>query len=143
MDFVAPLVPLGLMAGRIGNFINGELWGKVSTVPWAMVFPDPRAGGVPRHPSPLYEAFLEGLVLFIILWIFSRKSRPYGAISGLFLACYGIFRFAVEFVRLPDEQIGYLAFNWVTMGQLLSAPMALFGIGLVIWSYRGTGRHPT
>ena len=142
-DFIAPLVPIGLGAGRIGNFINGELWGKVSSVPWAMIFPDPRAGSVPRHPSPLYEAFLEGLVLFVILWLFSRKSRPFGSVSGLFLACYGIFRFTVEFVRMPDEHIGYLAFNWVTMGQLLSAPMTLFGIGLMIWSYRTTGRRPT
>jgi len=142
-DFVAPLVPLGLGAGRIGNFINGELWGKASGLPWAVVFRDPRAGGVPRHPTELYEAFLEGLVLFFILWIFSGRPRPRMAVSGLFLLCYGTFRFAVELVRLPDPQIGYLAFGWLTMGQALSAPMILAGAGLFWLAYhrpeRSTG----
>jgi len=134
-DFLAPLVPIGLGAGRIGNFINGELWGRVSDVPWAMVFPDPRAGALPRHPSQLYEAFLEGLVLFIILWLYSRKPRPTMAVSGMFLFCYGMFRFILEFARMPDAQIGYIAFNWLTMGQILSTPMVLAGAGLVWWAY--------
>ena len=134
-DFLAPLVPLGLGAGRIGNFINGELWGKVSHLPWAVVFPNPRAGGVPRHPTELYEAFLEGVVLFIILWIYSKRPRPRMAVSGLFLLCYGVFRFAVELVRLPDPQLGYLAFGWLTMGQVLSAPMILAGAVLLWLAY--------
>ncbi|CAH9014297.1 prolipoprotein diacylglyceryl transferase [Candidatus Nitrosacidococcus sp. I8] len=134
-DFIAPLIPIGLGTGRIGNFINGELWGKVTALPWAIVFPDPRAGDLPRHPSQLYEAGLEGLVLFLILWLFSGKKRPTKAISGLFLICYGLFRFAVEFVRIPDSQLGYLAFNWLTMGQILSFPMIILGITLFGWSY--------
>jgi len=133
-DFLAPLVPIGLGAGRIGNFINGELWGKVSDLPWAMVFPN--GGPLPRHPSQLYEAFLEGLVLFSILWLFSRKPRPRMAVSGLFLLCYGLFRFVVEFVRVPDAQVGYLALNWVTMGQILSTPLIIGGTGLLWWAYR-------
>jgi phosphatidylglycerol:prolipoprotein diacylglycerol transferase len=133
-DFVAPLVPIGLGAGRIGNFINGELWGRVSDVPWAMVFP--LAGPLPRHPSQLYEAFLEGLILFIVVWVYSSKPRPTRAVSGLFLGCYGTFRFLVELVRQPDPQLGYLAFGWVTMGQLLSVPMALAGVLLLWWAYR-------
>jgi phosphatidylglycerol:prolipoprotein diacylglycerol transferase len=141
-DFVAPLVPIGLGAGRIGNFINGELWGRVSDVPWAMVFP--AAGPLPRHPSQLYEAFLEGLVLFVVLWSFSRKPRPTRAVSGLFLLGYGTFRFLVELVREPDPQLGYLAFGWVTMGQILSLPMVLAGALLLWWAYRGAshGREP-
>jgi len=135
-DFLAPVVPIGLGCGRIGNFINGELWGKPSSLPWAMIFPDPRAGGIPRHPSQLYEALLEGLVLFIILWWFSAKPRPRMAVSGLFLLCYGIFRFAVEFIRVPDPQLGYLAWGWLTMGQILSTPMILAGIILLILAYR-------
>jgi len=133
-DFLAPLVPIGLGAGRLGNFINGELWGKVSDVPWAMVFPT--GGPLPRHPSQLYEAFLEGVVLFIILWVFSSKPRPRMAVSGLFLLCYGLFRFAIEFVRMPDAQLGYLAFGWVTMGQVLSTPLIIAGGGLLWWAYR-------
>ena len=133
-DFLAPLVPIGLGAGRIGNFINGELWGKVSDVPWAMVFPT--GGPLPRHPSQLYEAFLEGLVLFTILWLFSKKPRPRMAVSGLFLLCYGMFRFIVEFVRVPDAQLGYLALGWVTMGQILSAPLMIAGGTLLWWAYR-------
>jgi phosphatidylglycerol:prolipoprotein diacylglycerol transferase len=135
-DFVAPLVPIGLGAGRIGNFINGELWGRVSHLPWAMVFPDPRAGGVPRHPSQLYEACLEGLALFVILWLYSRRPRPTMAVSGMFLIFYGMFRFVLEFTRMPDAQIGFVAFGWLTMGQILSTPMVLAGAGLVWWSYR-------
>ena len=135
-DFIAPVVPIGLGCGRIGNFINGELWGGPSDLPWAMVFPDPLAGGIPRHPSQLYEAFLEGLVLFIILWWFSKTPRPVKAVSGLFLIGYGFFRFMVEFVRVPDQHIGYLAFDWLTMGMLLSLPMIVFGLLLMILAYK-------
>lgn len=131
-DFTAPLVPLGLLAGRIGNFINGELWGKTTDVAWAMVFPDPRAGGLPRHPSQLYEAGLEGLALFLIVWFFSASPRKRGAVSGMFCLCYGIFRIALEFVRLPDPQLGYLAFGWLTMGQLLSLPVVAIGLWLLL-----------
>jgi phosphatidylglycerol---prolipoprotein diacylglyceryl transferase len=131
-DFTAPLAPLGLFVGRLGNFINGELWGKPSTAPWAMIFPDPRSGGIPRHPSQLYEASLEGLALFCILWFYSAKPRPTGAVAGLFCVCYGIFRFTVEFFRVPDPQLGYLALGWVTMGQLLSLPLIAFGIWLLL-----------
>lgn len=125
-DFIAPLVPPGLFFGRLGNFINGELWGKVSDAPWAVIFPG--AGNMGRHPSQLYEALLEGLALFLIVWTYSAKPRKPGAVSGLFALFYGVFRFAVEFVRLPDAHIGYLAFGWLTMGQLLCLP--LIGIGL-------------
>lgn len=137
-DFVAPLVPIGLGAGRVGNFINGELWGRVTDLPWAMVFADPRAGGLPRHPSQLYEALFEGLALFLVLWLYSRRPRPTMAVSGLFLACYGAFRFLVEFTRMPDEQIGFIAGGWLTMGQLLSLPMLLAGIALLAVAYRRT-----
>ncbi|OUR65772.1 prolipoprotein diacylglyceryl transferase [Methylophaga sp. 42_25_T18] len=133
-DFIAPLVPIGLLTGRIGNFINSELWGKVSDVPWAIVFPN--GGPLARHPSQLYEAVLEGLVLFIILWLYSAKSKPVGAISGLFLLGYGTFRFLVEFVRIPDPQYGYLAFNWLTMGQVLSLPMIVIGLYLIGRAYQ-------
>lgn len=133
-DFTAPLVPIGLGAGRIGNFINGELWGKVSDVPWAMVFPT--GGPLPRHPSQLYEAVLEGLLLFVILWTYSRKPRPAMAVSGLFLLGYGLFRFLVEFVRMPDVQLGYLALGWITMGQILSTPLIIGGAALLWWAYR-------
>ncbi len=134
-DFIAPLVPIGLFAGRIGNFINGELWGKQSDVPWAMVFPS--GGEVARHPSQLYQAALEGIALFVILWFFSRKPKPTMAVSGMFLLCYGVFRFVVEFVRVPDQHLGYLALEWVTMGQILSLPMILFGAFLLAWAYKG------
>lgn len=129
-DFVAPLVPPGLFFGRLGNFINGELWGNVSTVPWAMVFP--HAGPAARHPSQLYEALLEGLVLFVMVWIFSAKRRPEGAVSGLFALGYGVFRFGVEFVRTPDAHLGYLAFGWLTMGQLLCLPLMAVGLWLLL-----------
>jgi len=134
-DFVAPAVPVGLFFGRIANFINGELWGAPTLLPWAMVFPDPRAGTLPRHPTQLYEAFLEGIVLFIILWWYSSKPRPLMATTGLFLLGYGAFRFLVEFVREPDANIGYLALNWVTMGQVLSFPMILFGVLLLLMAW--------
>ncbi len=132
-DFIAPLVPLGLGAGRIGNFINAELWGRPADVPWAMIFPN--IDNLPRHPSQLYEFALEGLVLFALLWWFSRKPRPVGAVSGLFLLGYAIFRFAVEYTREPDGFLGLLALGF-SMGQWLSAPMALAGIGLLLWAYR-------
>jgi phosphatidylglycerol---prolipoprotein diacylglyceryl transferase len=133
-DLIAPMVPIGLGAGRIGNFINGELWGRVTDVPWAMIFPN--AGGVPRHPSQLYEFFLEGVVMFLVLWLFSQKPRPRWAVSGLFLICYGIFRFFVECYREPDEQVGYLVYGWLTEGQLLSIPMILLGLAMLLWAYR-------
>ena len=129
-DFVAPLIPFGLGVGRIGNFMNGELWGRVTDVPWAIIFPE--AGPEPRHPSQLYQFALEGVVLFIILNLFWRKHPPRGAISGLFLLFYGLFRFLVEFVRQPDSQLG-LYFNEISMGQILSTPMIVAG-GLMVWA---------
>src|SRR5690554_718112 len=134
-DFVAPLVPVGLGAGRVGNFINGELWGKPTDLPWGMVFPQAQ-DALARHPSQLYQVALEGVALFAILWWFSSRERPKMAVSGLFLLCYGIFRFMVEFVRLPDAQLGYLAFDWVTMGQVLSLPMIIAGAALLAIAYR-------
>lgn len=135
LDFIAPFVPIGLGAGRIGNFINAELWGKATDVSWAMVFPtDPEQ--LARHPSQLYQFALEGVALFIILWLYSRKPRPTMAVSGMFALFYGIFRFIVEFVRVPDAQLGYLAFDWLTMGQVLCIPMILGGIGLIIFAYK-------
>lgn len=131
VDFMAPLVPLGLGFGRIGNFINGELWGKVTTSPLGMFIQEQ---GVARYPSQLYEAFLEGLVLFVVLWLFSQKTRAPMAVSALFLIFYGLFRFAIEFVRVPDVQLGYLAFEWLTMGQLLSLPMIILGLYLLLKS---------
>ncbi|HEC12339.1 MAG TPA: prolipoprotein diacylglyceryl transferase [Acidiferrobacteraceae bacterium] len=128
-DFVAPVVPVGLGAGRIGNFINQELWGRVTDGPWGVVFP--ADGPLPRHPSQLYEAGLEGVVMFAVLWWYSSNPRARGAVSGLFLILYSVFRFVVEFVREPDAHLGYLAFEWLTMGQLLSAPMFLFGAWLI------------
>ncbi len=136
-DFIAPVVPIGLGAGRIGNFINGELWGRVTDVPWAMIFPG--GGDMPRHPSQLYEFFLEGVVMFTVLWIFSSKERPRWAVAGLFSMLYGVFRFSVEFFREPDPQIGYVAFGWMTKGQLLSIPMIILGGILLLWAYRHKG----
>jgi len=134
-DFVAPLIPLGLAAGRMGNFINGELWGRVTeaSAPWAMVFP--QVDAQPRHPSQLYEVGLEGIALFIILWIYARRTRPVGAVSGLFLIGYGLFRFIVEFAREPDSFLGTLALG-LSMGQWLSLPMVLIGIAMMLWAYR-------
>ncbi len=133
-DFIAPLVPIGLGAGRIGNFINHELPGRVSDLPWAMPFP--HLGPEPRHPSALYEFALEGVVLFAVLWWISSRPRRRGLVSGLFLLLYGVFRFAVEFVRLPDAHIGFIAFGWVTMGMLLTLPMIAAGAALIAWSRR-------
>jgi phosphatidylglycerol---prolipoprotein diacylglyceryl transferase len=151
-DFIAPVIPVGLGAGRLGNFINGELWGKVSNLPWAMrlncgderfgYYCDGAASGwsAPRHPSQLYEFLLEGVVMFTVLWWFSAKPRPRMAVSGLFALLYGVFRFLVEFVRIPDAQLGYLAFGWVTMGQILSLPLILTGILLLALAYRRTDK---
>ncbi|CAK9884333.1 MAG: Prolipoprotein diacylglyceryl transferase [Candidatus Erwinia impunctatus] len=157
-DFIAPLIPFGLGAGRLGNFINGELWGRVAPdFSWAMLFPGSRSddialvathpewqsllttyGVLPRHPSQLYEMLLEGVVLFIILNLFIRKKRPMGAVSGLFLIGYGLFRIVVEFFRQPDAQLG-LFDDLISMGQILSLPMIVVGIIMMIWAYR---RHP-
>ncbi|MBL8297971.1 MAG: prolipoprotein diacylglyceryl transferase [Rhodanobacteraceae bacterium] len=154
MDFVAPLVPIGLGFGRLGNFIGAELWGQKTDAAWGVIFPRTldhlnksheellalyRAGLLnheARHPSQLYEMALEGLLLFVVLWLFSAKPRRRYAVSGLFALLYGVFRCAVEFVREPDAQLGYLAFGWVTMGQLLSLPLVLLGIGLLLASQR-------
>jgi prolipoprotein diacylglyceryl transferase len=140
-DFIAPLVPLGLGAGRIGNFINGELWGRVSDAPWAMIFPGWEAGPYPRHPSQLYEFALEGVVLFALCWWFSARKRPEGAVSGLFAAGYGTFRFVVEFFREPDAHLGFLT-GGLTMGQLLSLPLALYGVFLLWRAYSRGPRQP-
>ena len=155
MDFVAPLIPLGLGFGRLGNYIGGELWGKPTGGSWGVVFPDAlpaelavqpveqlrqlHASGAldayARHPSQLYQAFLEGVLLMAALWLYSRKPRPRYAVSGLFALLYGSFRFLVEFVREPDAHLGYLAFGWLTMGQVLSLPLVLLGLFL-LWKSR-------
>ena len=127
MDFVAPIVPLGLGFGRIGNFINGELWGKPTNVAWSF-----KVNGTSLHATQLYEAFLEGLVLFLMLWIFTEKKRPKMQSSALFLIGYGIFRFFIEFYRVPDMHLNYLAFGWGTMGQILTAPMIIIGMTMFI-----------
>lgn len=136
-DFMAPMFPIGLGAGRIGNFINGELWGRVTDVPWGMVFP--HVGAEPRHPNQLYQFFFEGIVFFAILWWYSSKPRPRMAVSGMFLLLYGIYRFFIEFVREPDRHLGFIAFDWLTMGQLLSLPMILLGAGMIWWGHK---RYP-
>lgn len=133
MDFVAPLCPLGLAAGRFANFINGELWGRVTDLPWGMVFRG--AGPLPRHPSQLYQFALEGLLLFAILWWYSSRPRARGQVSALFLLGYGILRFTAEFAREPDAFLGYLALG-LTMGQWLCIPMILGGLALFAWSRR-------
>ena len=136
VDFVAPLVPIGLGLGRLGNFINGELWGKPSDVSWAMIFPQ-APDRLPRHPSQLYEMLLEGLVMFVVLWLVSLRPRPRYLVSGLFALLYGCFRFAVEFVRVPDAQLGYLfGTQWVTMGQMQSLPLIAIGLVLIALSRR-------
>lgn len=135
VDFVAPFAPIGLFFGRIGNFIGGELYGRATDVPWAMVFPtDPT--GLPRHPSQLYEALLEGLLLFVILFWFSNKPRPRGSVIGLFLLLYGVFRFTVEFFREPDAHIMFDLFGWMTRGQILCLPMIAVGLALIAWTYK-------
>ena len=135
MDFVAPLTPVGLALGRLGNFIGQELWGRAADVPWAMVFPnDPL--GLARHPSQLYQFALEGCLLFVVLLWFSRTPRPTWSVSGLFLVGYGVLRFTAEFFREPDAHIGFDALGWMTRGQLLCLPMLVAGIGLLYWAYR-------
>jgi len=135
-DFTMPLPAIGFGAGRIGNFINGELWGKPTDVPWAVI-----VDGKALHPSQLYEALLEGLVLFVILWWYTARPRPRLAPTALFMVCYGMFRFLVEFVRVPDENRGYLLFGWVTTGQLLSLPMIVGGIWM--WAYAHRRNEPS
>lgn len=160
MDFVAPLVPLGLGFGRLGNFVGGELWGKFTDAGWGVIFPlaPELAGKLPaelqaqyaagalnqfaRHPSQLYEAALEGVVMFVVLWTFSMKPRARYAVSGMFALLYGVFRFIVEFVRVPDAPIGYLAFNWLTMGQILSLPLIIGGLVLLAMSRRAPVLQP-
>lgn len=138
-DFIAPLVPLGLAAGRLGNFINGELWGRVAdaTLPWAMIFP--QIDMLPRHPSQLYQAGLEGVALFVILWLFSRRERPRGTVSAAFLIGYGAFRFVAEYFRTPDDGIFGQSYT-ISMGQWLSLPMIVAGIALLTLFYRKESR---
>lgn len=138
-DFIAPLVPIGLGAGRIGNFIGGELWGRPTDGPWAMVFP--HVDLLPRHPSQLYQFALEGLALFVVLWLYSSKPRATGAVSGLFLIGYGLARFVVEFARQPDAHLGFIAFEWLTMGQLLSLPMIVAGLWLMALSRKSASNN--
>jgi phosphatidylglycerol:prolipoprotein diacylglycerol transferase len=133
MDFVAPLVPIGLGAGRMGNFINGELWGRATHTDWGMVFP--KVDTLARHPSQLYEFVLEGILLFTILWVYSNKKRPVGKVSGLFLIGYGSFRFLAEFTREPDANLGILSLG-MSMGQWLSLPMVVVGLGLFVMAKR-------
>ena len=135
-DFVVPAVPIGLFFGRIANFVNQELWGAPTSVPWGVVFTHPAAGAIARHPSQLYEALLEGIVLFILLRFVAVKNRVNGTVSAVFLIAYGLMRASVEFVREPDRHIGYLAQGWVTMGQVLSMPMICLGI-LILLVRRG------
>jgi phosphatidylglycerol:prolipoprotein diacylglycerol transferase len=136
-DFVAPLVPLGLAAGRLGNFINGELVGRVTSGPWATIFP--QVDGLPRHPSQLYQFALEGVALFAVLWWFARRTRPRGAVSGLFLMGYATFRFIAEFAREPDSFLGLLA-GGLSMGQWLSLPMFAAGLAMMVWAYSRASR---
>lgn len=141
-DFIAPWVPIGLGAGRIGNFINKELWGRQmeTVMPWAMDYGD----HIARHPSSLYQALTEGLLLFLILWWYSSKPRPLMAISAVFMFCYGSFRFITEFFRIPDQHLGFIAFDWLTMGQVLSLPMIIFGIVVFYIAHKKKGEksHP-
>lgn len=131
MDFIAPVVPIGLAFGRLGNFINGELWGRVTDMPWGMIFPT--GGPFVRHPSQLYEFFLEGVVLFCVLWWYSSRKPPRMAVSALFLIGYGLARIFCEFFRMPDVQFGFIAFDGLTMGQVLSFPMVILGV--ILWVY--------
>lgn len=135
-DFMLPLAPPGLLAGRMGNFINAELPGRVADadLPWAFIYT--QVDNLPRHPSSLYQALTNGLLLFIILWLFSSKKRPRMAVSGLFLLCYGSFRFTTEFFREPDAHLGFVAFNWMSQGQVLSIPMILAGIAILVLVYK-------
>lgn len=138
-DLAACGAPVGLFFGRCANFINGELWGKETSLPWGVMFSDTGGGTVYRHPSQLYEALLEGVVLLVIMLVLSRKRppRPQGSFIGTFLACYGVFRFLIEFVRLPDAQLGYLlGTGWLTMGQCLSIPLVVIGIIVIATAQR-------
>ena len=137
IDAIAPAIPVALGCGRLGNFANAELPGRVTDVPWALVYP---GDVVARHPSSLYQAVLEGVVLFGLLWVYSRKPRPEMAVSGLFLIGYGGLRLFSEFFREPDTHIGFIAFGWVTMGQVLSVPMVLLGVALMVFAYRRNAR---
>jgi phosphatidylglycerol:prolipoprotein diacylglycerol transferase len=136
MDFIAPCVPLGLAAGRVGNFINGELWGRFSSpdLPWGMVFPQ-SGSMLPRHPSQVYQFLLEGILLFVLLWLYARKDRKQGQVAAMFLIGYGVLRFIAEFFREPDDFLGLRALN-LSQGQWLCVPMVLFGIGLWLWAAR-------
>jgi phosphatidylglycerol:prolipoprotein diacylglycerol transferase len=137
-DIVAPTIPIGLGLGRIGNFINGELYGRVTDIPWGMVFPN--GGALPRHPSQLYEAILEGPVMYLALWLLGRKEKPAGVVFWAFIALYGLFRFFVEFFREPDQQLGYILGTF-SMGQLLSFPMFLLGVGMIWRTIKTSGRR--
>ena len=130
LDFTAPLAPLGIALGRIGNFINSELLGRATTVPWGVIFPN--GGPMPRHPSQLYEALAEGIFLFIVIWLYSTKPKPRGTVSALFFLVYGMARFGCEFFRQPDQHLGFIALNWLTMGQLLSLPVIIIGITMLV-----------
>jgi phosphatidylglycerol:prolipoprotein diacylglycerol transferase len=135
-DFIAPLVPLGLGAGRIGNFINAELWGRPTDVSWGMIFPN--ADGLPRHPSQIYEFALEGVLFFILLWVYSAKPKPVGAVSGMFLIGYGAFRSIAEFFREPEDGFMGVLTLGVSMGQWLSLPMIVVGIWMIAWANKKT-----
>lgn len=141
-DFVAPCVPTGLAAGRLGNFINGELWGRLSSpdLPWGMVFRG--AGDLPRHPSQVYQFLGEGLLLFVLLWLYARKQRKQGQVAAAFLLGYGVFRFAAEFFREPDAHLGVLSLG-MSMGQWLCVPMIVGGIGLWLWAGKASGNRKT
>ncbi len=158
-DFLIPMIAPGLFFGRLGNFIGGELWGRPSDLPWAMIFPNSLERLLPadqlqaeylagnlnhlaRHPSQLYEAILEGLVLFVIVWVYSRKPRPPLAVTGLFFVGYGVFRSTVEWFREPDRDIGFLAGDWLTMGQVLSWPLIATGAIMLIVAYRRRPDQP-
>jgi phosphatidylglycerol:prolipoprotein diacylglycerol transferase len=163
MDFIAPLVPPGLGFGRIGNWIGGELWGKPTGGDWGVIFPRSLADtpyasasmaqlrelhakgaldAFARHPSQLYQAVLEGVVMASILWWYSSRPRPRYAVGGMFALLYGLFRFLIEFVRMPDAQLGYLAWGWLTMGQVLSLPLIALGLGWLWWSRRQPTLRP-
>ncbi|XOV90743.1 MAG: prolipoprotein diacylglyceryl transferase [Pseudomonadota bacterium] len=139
-DYIAPAIPIALGCGRLGNFANGELPGRVTDLPWALVYPGDVVG---RHPSSLYQFVLEGIVLFALMWVYSNRPRPMMAVSGLFLLGYGSLRIVAEFFREPDAHIGFIAWGWVTVGQTLSLPMALAGAGMMVFAYRSATAGPS